>query len=295
MMVAAVVTAAVLATGCMNVPAKLKEANMAAANGSWQLASDITEKVLRKDKNNLTARILRGICLQEMQRGDEALTQLEQAATLAPDNFAAQYFYGWALAENGRFADALAPLRLAYELRKDNQDLQVLLARCALEQNLPEGARYLQMLQRYPSLEGRPELYNALGVLWVNQGQYELARRNFTKAWQRMPQNTVAPQNLAVLFDQYLKNPTEALKHYRFCLNECQKTGDTLQSAKIQERILQLARELPKTAAATPPAAGAKKPAVGAAKSAGKAAAKPAKTAKTAKSAKSAPAKKTVR
>lgn len=305
--VATVVAVTILATGCMNIPGKLKEANAAAANGNWQLASDITEKVLRKDKTNLTARILHGICLQEMQRGDEALASLEQAATLAPDNFTAQYFYGWALAENGRFADALVPLRRAYDLRKDNQDLLILLARCSLEQNLPEGARYLQCLQRYPTLEAKPELYNALGVLWVNQGQYELAKRNFTKAWQRLPQSTVAPQNLAVLYDQYLRNPTEALKHYRFCLAECEKTGDSLQGAKIRDRILQLARELPKTAAAVPPAAaaGGKKAAVGkpgekAVKAAatGKTGGKPAKAAagKTgAKGAKPAPAaKKTV-
>ena len=263
--VATMAAVTILATGCMNIPGKLKEANAAAATGNWQLASDITEKVLRKDKSNLTARILHGICLQEMQRGDEALANLEQAATLAPDNFTAQYFYGWALAENGRFADALMPLRRAYDLRKDNQDLLILLARCSLEQNLPEGASYLQCLQRYPTLEAKPELYNALGVLWVNQGQYELAKRNFTKAWQRLPQSTVAPQNLAVLYDQYLRNPTEALKHYRFCLMECEKTGDSLQGAKIRDRILQLARELPKTAAATPPSgvASGKKSAVG--------------------------------
>jgi len=291
--VVAAVAMTILATGCMNIPAKLKEANAAAANGNWQLASDITEKVLRKDRNNLSALILHGICLQEMQRGDEALTYLEHAATLAPDNFSAQYFHGWALSENGRFADALVPLRRAYDLRKDHQDLLILLARCSLEQNLPEGARYLQCLQRYPTLEAKPELYNALGVLWVNQGQYDLARRNFLKAWQRLPQSTVAPQNLAVLYDQYLRNPTEALRHYRFCLGECEKTGDSLQGAKIRDRILQLARELPKTSAATPPAkaaagkkvvkaaatgkTGAKKPAAG---KAGAKAAKPAPAAK---------------
>jgi tetratricopeptide (TPR) repeat protein len=253
---AGVAGAAVLlvAAGCMNVQAKLKEAYAAASAANWQQGYDITEKVLKKEKGNVDALILNGICRQELGRGDDAATTLEQAATLAPDNFEAQYFYGWVLSENGRFPDALVPLRKAFQLRPTHQDLLILLARCCLEQNLVDGVRYLQALRRSPSMDKRPELYNAMGILWLNKGEHELAKKSFLEAWKRDNENLVVPENLAVLYDQYLHNPTEALRHYRFCYAACAKTGDSIRAAKIQERIAQLEKEAPKTPAAKAPA-----------------------------------------
>lgn len=233
-------------TGCMNVQAKLQEAAAAASKGNWQQGYEITQKCLKKEKTNVSALVLNGFCLFELGRSDEALAMLEQGATQAPDNFAAQYFYGWILSESGRYADALVPLRRAHQLRPNHQDLLILLSRCCIEQNLPEGARYLQALRRFPNMENRPELYNALGVLWLNQGQLELAKRQFMVAWAKDNSNLIAPQNLAVMFDQYMHNPTEALRHYRFCLDANQRSGDQLRAAKINDRIQQLSKEVPK-------------------------------------------------
>ena len=268
-----------LAAGCMNVQAKLKEAYAAASAANWQQGYDITEKVLKKEKGNVNALILNGLCRYELGRGDDAATTLEQAATLAPDNFEAQYFYGWVLSENGRFPDALAPLRKAFQLRPTHQDLLILLSRCCLEQNLVDGVRYLQALRRSPAMDKRPELYNAIGILWLNKGEFELAKKSFLEAWKRDNESQVIPANIAILYDQYLHNPTEALRHYRSSYAACLKSGDTLRATKIQERILQLEKEAPKTLAAKAPA-----PVVGAV---GTAAGKTAATAKSATATKS--------
>jgi hypothetical protein len=89
----------------------------------------------------------------------------------------------------------------------------------------------------------------------VNKGEYELARKSFLTGWQRDNENVVIPQNIAILNDQYLHNPAEALRHYRFCYNASVKSGDALRATKIQERILQLEKEAPKTPPAKAPAA----------------------------------------
>lgn len=234
--------------GCMNVEAKVEEAAAAAASGNWTGAYELTEQCLKKEPNNVTALILNGLAQSMQGRGLEATLVLEQAAKLAPGDFAAQYFHGWILAENGRYADALVPLRQAHALRPTQKNLLVLLARCCLEQNLPEGVRYLQAMRRFPELEKGPELYNALGVLWLNQGQYEQARSNFMLAWQRDNSSVIVPQNLAVLYDHYLRNPTEALRYYRYCLGANQKLGNQLRASLIHERVLALSKEVPRTA-----------------------------------------------
>lgn len=244
--------ASALLSGCMNVPAKLQEAAAAASAGNWQSAQELAEKCLHKEKTNVTALVLNGIALHELGNSEAAAVQLEQAALLGPNDYAAQYFCGWVLSENGRHGEALIPLRRANELRKNNQDLLVLLSRCCMAQNLPEGAKYLQQLRRFPAMDGRPELYNDLGVLWMNQGLYDLAVKNLLTAWQKDPKSVVIPQNLAVLYDQYMHNPVAALPYYRFCYNKSLEMGDTLRAAQVNERIVLLAAELPKAPVAVP-------------------------------------------
>jgi len=261
-----------LTGGCYNVQAKLQEAVVAASTGNYQLGYEITEKCLKKERANVSAMVLNGICLHYLQRDADAAVILDQAATAAPDNFAAQYFYGWVLADSGRYADALAPLRRAHQLRPDHEQLLVLLSRCCLEQNLAEGVQYLKALRRFPQWEKSPELYNALGMLWLNQGQYNVAKNYFLLAWQRDNANLTVPQNLAVLHDHFMKNPVEALRYYRYCLDANQKAGSQLRAAQIHDRILELAKSMPKppptAKKGTPAPAGKKGAAAGAKKSA---------------------------
>jgi tetratricopeptide (TPR) repeat protein len=250
--------ALLLATGgCAGVEARLEEAVTAAASGNWQGAAELTERCLRAEPQHVQALILNGIAQNMLGRGLEGTAVLEQAASLAPEDFDAQYFCGWALAENGRFADALRPLARAQTLQPTHRNLLILLARCCLEQNLPEGLRYLQALRRFPDLDQGAELHNALGILWLNQGNFEQARLSFDRAWERDNRSVIVPQNLAVLYDHYLRNPAKALGYYRYCLGENQKLGNQFRAALIHERILELERQsrpAPKPATRTAPA-----------------------------------------
>lgn len=242
---AGVIGLGIVVAGCMNIPAKLQEAAQAADNGNWPLVNEIAEKCLKKERSNVTALVLNGLALHMLGRTEEATLQLEQASGLAEDSFAAQYMCGWVLSEAGRYGDALTPLRKAYRLRPDHQNLLVLLSRCCLEQNLPEGTDYLGQLRQFPALDSRPELYNTLGVLAMNQGQYGVAAKHFLSAWSREPASPTIPQNLGVLYDQYMHNPLSSFKYYNAAYAKYQPM-DALRAARINERLTQLKAEVAK-------------------------------------------------
>jgi Flp pilus assembly protein TadD len=231
--------------GCNRIsPEKaLRQAGDAALNGNWHLALDESSACLRSDKKNVEAMVVKGISLHELNRSDEALEILERAADLAPDRHAVQFLLGWVLSENEKYGDALQPLRRAYELQPDHADTLILLSRCTLEQNLPEGIEYLQALKKRSGLRQKSVLYNSEAYIWLNQGHYETARKLLLQAWRLDPKNPIVLQNLAVLHDQYLQDPVRAMRFYRYCLSACQQAGDTERQAGILQRLRSLSRE----------------------------------------------------
>jgi len=224
-----------------------REAVTAAAAGKWRAALDLLERCQDAYPDDVSVRILHGFCLFEMRRTADALDVLEQTATDAPGDFDAQFFFGWILTECGRYGDAVGPLKRAYEQRREHPavlpDVLVLLSRCCLEQNLAEGTGYLQALRRYRAFDRAPEVYNALGVMFLRQGDYDNARASFLTALEKDKLNPIVLQNLAVLHDQYLQEPKDAMRYYRDSLQACQLINDSTRQAAIRNRLRQLARQ----------------------------------------------------
>jgi Flp pilus assembly protein TadD len=221
----------------------LSQAAAAALDGNWHLALDESASCLRGDEKNVEAMVLKGISLHELHRSDEALEILEKAADLAPQQHAVHFLLGWVLSENKKYGDALQPLRHALELKPDHADTLILLSRCTLEQNLPEGIEYLETLKRSPGFRQKSALYNSQAYIWLNQGHYETARKLLLEAWRLDQRNPIILQNLAVLHDQYLQDPAKAMRFYRYCLSACQQTGDVGRQAGILQRLRSLSRE----------------------------------------------------
>ena len=246
----ALLTAALfLVPGCTrtDLDTALQEAVVLASKAKWDLAIEQTEKCVDVAPKDTTALVLHGICLYEGERQEDALEILQQAVTLAPEEFMPNFFYGWALAGAGKYADAVAPLSRARELRDQHPDalpdVLVLLAKCCLEQNLPKGKTCLQALRRYRSFAESPEVYNSLGLLQVYQGEYENARESFGEALRHDRENAVVLQNLAVLNDVYLGDPVKAQKYYLSSLAARQAAGDSRNQEKIRGRLKRLAKE----------------------------------------------------
>ena len=232
-----------LLSGCAptDITETLRQAQAAAEAGAWEQALKLTHQILRIRKNDVEAMVLEGICLQKVGRPEDAVKRLEQAAALAPDQFEPQLFYGWILAETGRFGNALGPLEKAWNMKPAHRDLLALLSRCCLEQNLVRGARYLQGLRQYPEFNQGPEIYNDLGVLWVNQGYPRRGLESLLKALQIAPSNPIILQNIAVVYDNVYQNTQQAVRFYRYCLSILQSRRDTRRVDPIIARLRQLA------------------------------------------------------
>jgi len=93
---------------------------------------------------------------------------------------------------------------------------------------------------KYLQSEFQEELgqsYYRMGNMLFEQRQFEKAVEHYQKALQFNPRLSYAHHNLGVIYDYYLNNNVEALKHYKaFLKMDPQDTG----SDKITERMLEL-------------------------------------------------------
>lgn len=229
--------------GSSDPRALLRQAANSATAGRWKQAGELAEKAVSKDEDNITARILLGISQYENRQTEKATDNLAYAAKASPDNFSAQYFYGMLLFEQQEYADALKPLRKAYELRKDNPDLLILLSRCCIQQNLAEGTRYLQVLRRFRSYRNEPEVYTSLALLWLAQRDYAAAEKYLMEAYEKEPENPVVLQNLAVFYDRYQQDTKRAIKYYRQCVKQSGLVNDDERAARIRRRLRELGQQ----------------------------------------------------
>lgn len=217
------------------------------AAGDFAKGVTLARQAFQAAPRNIDFGILYGYALLANDRPREAKTQLAQMAAAAPDHFLAQYFHGWILWRLGDYGDAIGPLKNALHLKSGYEeyvpDVLVLLARCCMKQNLPDGARYLQALRAHRSFGREPETHNCLGLLLVGQGQHDQARLRFEEALRLDPGNPVILQNLAVIHDIYLKDPRQAMTYYRESLARRIERRDPTNQAEIRERLRQLARE----------------------------------------------------
>jgi tetratricopeptide (TPR) repeat protein len=230
--------------GCTGEPSAdiLQKAEDAAAAGQWEHAQILAEKAAERNDLELPATILVALCQHYQDNTVEALDTIEKATNLDPASFAAQFFHGWMLCEEERWADALLPLKRALKLDPSNANVLVLLAKCSLQQNLIQGTSYLQALRRFDEYRDSAELYNAIALLWLGRPDYDMAKSYFLKALEKDPHNAVVLQNLAVLHDTYLNDETNALKHYKSCLRESQLAKDEVRAKAVVERLRQLAQ-----------------------------------------------------
>lgn len=239
------VSSLLLLAGCAkyDADALFPEAMTAAASAHWDEAHGICEKALRSKPSHLPSRILKGLCQHHLEQSRKAEETLRGAAQDAPQDFCAQYFHGWILCEAGQYQDALPPLRQARKLRPDHPETLALLARCSLEQSLPEGIDHLGRLRRNPTYGKGAAIDNSIALLHLSQGDMTRARNHLLAGLRRDPDNPVVAQNLGVLHDQYISQPREALRYYGMALANSQKTGDTARAARIRRRLQDLARE----------------------------------------------------
>jgi len=229
-------------------------ATQAAVAVDFDEALSLTRRCLDASPDHVQALILHGYCRYQLMAPEDrvrdsspVITYVERAARLAPNDFLAQYYYGWMLFEAGLYGRALEPLERAYELRAQcpdhDADVLAMLSMCCVNQNLGRGRTYLQALRRFRAFERSPLAYNALGVLNAKQQDYQGALGAFMEALRRDPNHAVVLQNLAVLFDERLQRPEEAMRYYARAIAARQAMRDSTRQDELRRRLRQLAAD----------------------------------------------------
>ena len=185
-----------------------------------------------------------------LERGDYAgaAAQLKNAATLLATNAAAWNYYGVALQHAGQPADAAVAYQNALKFDRDLVEAHYNLGCLRLEQDQPEAARTeftAYTLRRNNTPEGwlklgaaqlklhdllpaeksfstarsldqnSAEALNGLGLARVEGGRPQDAAKFFAAAIEAHSNYAPALLNLATVEHQYLRDDTQALKHYR--------------------------------------------------------------------------------
>ncbi|MDT8389498.1 MAG: tetratricopeptide repeat protein [Lentisphaeria bacterium] len=238
--------AGVLLTGCEGDDAEtvFTAAVTHAASARWDEALKTAAKAQKINPSHVSSRILTGLALYHVGKMDRAEEVLRSGAQDFPADFASQHFYGWIMCDRGKYQDALPPLRKAHEIRPEHDATTALLARCLLEQGLPEEGIPLFTSLRKSPLYGKGAIVDtSIAMLYLYQGDMVKAKNHLFAALRREPDNPVVARNVAVFCDQYLAAPRDAVRYYSVARNLYLRIGDEKQADMLKKRIAQIMRE----------------------------------------------------
>ncbi|MBN1660835.1 MAG: tetratricopeptide repeat protein [Anaerolineae bacterium] len=143
----------------------------------------------REQANDL---LNQGASLLERGQGKQAITRLEQARRLDPDNVAVLINLGGAYILAGRHQDAIAPLEAARDLEPHNPMIWTNLGAAYLGNPLlaSDGAQ-MQAIRAFERAIGlnpvAPNVHYNLGLIFIDRGDRERAQAAFRSALQVNP------------------------------------------------------------------------------------------------------------
>jgi len=192
----------------------LNQAVQKAAEGNWRDADELAKQVLKQQKHNADALMLRALAQSNLDFRHEAVEYAIHAARVEPDLFLAHYIQGMLLSKNGKPEAALKALKEARRLRPNDINTLILLAENSVAvRRYQEAAGYFKLLGKNPNYLRSSYLWNGLGVCHAVINP-QMALKFFRMAERYESNNPVTALNLAVLYDQYLKNPKAARLNY---------------------------------------------------------------------------------
>jgi Flp pilus assembly protein TadD len=184
-------------------------------NADWKKAKPLAEKAARQDPNDHRAKILLAAAYEQGGQISQAVDELKKAVKIAPDDFTAQYTLGRIYFESGKFDDCLGPLVSACRIDPDSGTAAFYLARTyqKLRQNKNAHGKFYK-LAKMPEFKKRPEPFNELGMIYLQEKDLKNANLAFIAAYRRAQENHKVVWNLAVFYDAYARNPASAVGFY---------------------------------------------------------------------------------
>jgi len=236
----AAVCAAFLLTACGPEPTAdewMRKSLASAKEAKWSRALDQAEKAVDKAPGNTLANVLLAIALENNNHPDEALNVAIRAGA-DTSSFIAQYTLGRLYCRQQKYDSSVRPLTRALELRPDDSNTLILLARAKLRLNTEDALNLNRRLLLLPQFSQSAVIYNELGVLQVLKGEPKNAQRFFIKAIELDADNPYLHLNRAILHDYYLGDLMNARQYYNSFLRLAANRRELLEEyKKVQTRL----------------------------------------------------------
>ena len=235
---AAVCTAFLTACGPEPTADELMQRSLASAKEArWSRALDQAESAVAKAPGSTLANVLLAIALENNNRTDEALNVAIRAGS-DTSSFIAQYTLGRLYVRQRKYDSSVKPLTRALELRPDDANTLILLARAKLRLNTEDALNLNKRLLSLPQFKDSPFVYNELGILYILKGEPKNAQRFFIKALELDADNPYLHLNSAVLHDYHLGDLSKARQYYNSFLRLSANRPELLEEyKKVQIRL----------------------------------------------------------
>ncbi len=236
----AAVCTAFLLTACGPEPTAdewMRKSLASAKEAKWRRALDYAENAVEKAPGDTLANVLYAITLENNDRTDEALNAAVRAGADS-SSFIAQYTLGRLYFRQQKYDSCVKPLTRALELRPDDANTLILLARAKLRLNTEDAQNLNMRLLDLPQFKDSPFVYNELGVIQVLKGEPKKATPLFLKALSLDADNPYLYMNTAILYDYYLGNQMMANRYYNTFLRLSANRRELLDEYKeVQTRL----------------------------------------------------------
>jgi eukaryotic-like serine/threonine-protein kinase len=188
-------------------------ARIAAMEKDTGQATVQVKKALGFEPNSAEAHAAQGEVYDAQGLRDKAITEYQQASTLAPDDWRWPMSLGVAYYRQGKRQEAIAQLQHAIELDNRNAMAFYDLSIAHRQSGQLEQAR--KDLDQALKLDPTAKNYAALGSLLLFQGQFEKAAEMERKAIELDPNNYAFYEDLGAAYSWSRSNRDKALQAYR--------------------------------------------------------------------------------
>ena len=201
-------------TEAVPVGVLLNKAADKAEEGDWPQADSMAKEVLKQQKHNADALMIRALACYNKDSRNEAVEYAIHAARVKPELFLPHYIQGMLLSKNGKPELALKALKEARRLRPNDINTLILLAENSIAvRRYQEAAGYFKLLGKNQNYLRSAYLWNGLGVCYAFINP-QMALKFFRQAEYYEKNNAVTALNFAVLYDLYLKDARNARDYY---------------------------------------------------------------------------------
>ena len=240
----AAVCAAFLLTACGPEPTAdewMRKSLASAKDAKWGRALDQAVNAVDKAPGNTLANVLLAIALENNNRPQDALNAAVRAGA-DTSCFIAQYTLGRLYCRQQQYDSSVKPLTRALELRPDDANTLILLARAKLRLNTEDALNLNKRLLSIPQFSQSAVVYNELGVIQVLKGEPKKATSLFLKALSLDADNPHLNLNNAILHDYHLGDLMKARQYYNAFLRLAANRRELLDEYKEVQTRLEIIR-----------------------------------------------------